>query len=445
MDSKKIILAISFIVFVIIIGIILTLLIIQKPQTDNVVPTNTIQTEPIQQEQPVTISKIKYFAIANCLQRYVQELNLNNSKYYEQDENGNEVKSVEDEYIKEEILKYISDEYIKENNITTKNIDQYVKTYNTNVFFIPTKMKCIQSGEDIERYIVQGYTEEVITYSNLQTINLVVNLDLNNKTFSIEPLSDTYKTIEDIKVKERKIAQIEEKTSNTFSYTNITDVYLIKQYLNTYKRLALASPEVAYKYLNKEYRDARFGSVENYKQYVEKNRNNIIPETLLKYKKYSDYDEYTQYIAITKSENYYIFREKDTMELEILLDTFTIAIPEYEEKYNEANNQQKTAYCIDRFIKILNSENYTLAYKLLATSFKNNYFKTQESFEQYAKQNLANKEVSSYVEFKNEGELYCTYSVTLQENGQDTNEVDKTFIVKLGEGTDFELSFNVDN
>ena len=135
------------------------------------------------------------------------------------------------------------------------------------------------------------------------------------------------------------------------------------------------------------------------------------------------------------------------MDLSILLDTYTIAIPEYEEKYEESNQAQKTAYCIDRFVKILNSENYTLAYKLLATSFKNNYFPTQESFEQYAKENLLGKTSVKYLEFKNEGELYCTYSVMLQEPMEDEqiseNAIEKTFILKLNEGTDFELSFNI--
>ncbi len=58
---------------------------------------------------------------------------------------------------------------------------------------------------------------------------------------------------------------------------------------------------------------------------------------------------------------------------------------------------------------------------------------------------MSKKKKVTYKVFENEANTYYTYSVTLKENDEDTNEIDTTFIVKLGEGTNFELSFSVDN
>ena len=39
------------------------------------------------------------------------------------------------------------------------------------------------------------------------------------------------------------------------------------------------------------------------------------------------------------------------MKYTVILDTYTIDLPEYIEKYNKANDQQKTAYCINKFMR----------------------------------------------------------------------------------------------
>lgn len=244
---------------------------------------------------------------------------------------------------------------------------------------------------------------------------------------------------------ERNYETIGSNKYNEIPYTSISDQQLCNIYLMDYRSNMINHPEDAYELLDEEYRESRFGDIEKYKEYIKKNEEKIFKMKLSKFKitKYKDGNRYT---CIDQYDNYYIFRETAIMKYSVILDTYTLDdLPEYVERYNKADEQKKTAYCVDRFIKALNDDNYKFAYSLLADSFKQKYFKTYQSFENYAKKNFAGKPKEAFSGFTNEGNVYNTISVTLSKSEDDvTDALTKTFIVKLGEGTKFELSFNVD-
>lgn len=221
---------------------------------------------------------------------------------------------------------------------------------------------------------------------------------------------------------------------NEVQYAYINDQQLCNIYLTDYKNKMLKNKEEeAYKVLDEEYKEKRFGNFENFKNYITKNEEKIYGIKLAKYE-VSQNKNGNRYICIDQYGNYYIFNETAIMQYSIILDTYTIDLPEYVEKYNASNPSEKVAFCVDKFIKNINAENYKLAYSMISEGFKNNYFKTLSSFEEYAKQNFLGKEIT-YNEIQNEADIYI-YKVDL--SGEERN-----FNVKLGEGTNFELSFNV--
>ena len=128
------------------------------------------------------------------------------------------------------------------------------------------------------------------------------------------------------------------------------------------------------------------------------------------------------------------------MNFSIILDTYTIDLPEFTEKYNSANENQKVALNIDKFMTAINAKDYKYAYNCLAGSFKNNYFKTEAEFENYAKANFYESNTVAYNTFETQGDLY-TYSVTITDT-KTANKKQKTFIMQLGEGTEFVMSFD---
>ena len=129
------------------------------------------------------------------------------------------------------------------------------------------------------------------------------------------------------------------------------------------------------------------------------------------------------------------------MQYTAILDTYTTDLPQYIEKYNQSNSTQKVAMCINRFISAIQNENYTYAYTMLSNGFKNNYFETQTQFENYIKGQIPKKAQITFDSIKSEGDLYM-YTVTLQ-TGNETQTITKTFVVRLRQGTDFEISFDV--
>lgn len=245
----------------------------------------------------------------------------------------------------------------------------------------------------------------------------------------------------DINLINQEISEKQEvKEANQFEYANISDDSMSIYYFNMCIEDLLYNKERGYKTLDEEYREKRFGNIDAFTNYVQQNKTELENAILQKYQKKS-YDNYTQYVLVDQYDNYYIIRETAVMQYSVVLDTYTIDLPEYIEKYNSSGEQQKVALCIDRIIKAVNDKNYKFAYSKLSEGFKNNYFKTEQSFESYIKQKLPNQYDVTYLNFGNEGNLY-TCKVRLTDSN--SNAIEKTFIVKLGEGTNFELSFNVE-
>lgn len=238
---------------------------------------------------------------------------------------------------------------------------------------------------------------------------------------------------------EKYYSEIEYTDYNEIYYAHISDMQMCNIYLLDYKNNAIYHTQDAYNSLDKEYRQKRFGSFENYQKYVQENAEKIFGIKLSKYQ-VKKYDDYNQYICIDQYGNYYVFNEIAIMKYTLALDTYTTELPQYVEQYNSSTKTQQVAMSIERFINAIYDENYAFAYSVLSSGFKENYFKTREKFETYIKQNFIKSKQISYGETRQEGEI-SIFTVTLgDENGQ---KLTKNFIVKLGEGTDFEISFEI--
>ena len=160
----------------------------------------------------------------------------------------------------------------------------------------------------------------------------------------------------------------------------------------------------------------------------------------MKYK-IDETEEYTQYTILDQNEDYYIFRETGVMEYRVILDTYTIDLPEFLEKYNTASEQEKVAMNINKFIEAINAKDYAYAYSKIADSFKENYFKTQKSFEDYIKTHFYERNTITFNNFKNQANTYI-YTTIITDKATNQRK-EQNFIVRLKEGTDFEMSFEV--
>ena len=174
--------------------------------------------------EPVT-DNISFFSVQNCIQGYLNTINLKSSSYYDNEDN----KVVTDNEIATDIYNLLSKEYIDENSITTSNVFNYIDKVEENLIFIPLKMNYIFL-QNMTKYAIYGFC---IDWDNnyVKDLYFIVNVDETNKTYSITPLNtEEYKSINDIKL-DRKEFTIENKDNiNDFVLQPITDQYLCQQY-----------------------------------------------------------------------------------------------------------------------------------------------------------------------------------------------------------------------
>jgi len=423
--------------------VLVSLLFVNKKEeseiTDSETPEN-IEVEIEEEVAEVLLERSDYFTVNTCIREYVNTLNIKNSKYYGYNEEGEYACVVGESEKKENIYNLLSNKYIKENNITINNIYSNINTLEKSMLFSVLDMKNLQNSK-LKTYAVHFIIQDMIDYSIIDEQYVVVNIDEKNLTFSIEPLDEEYRNIDEITINKFE-ETITKKENNIFTYPTMTNEDVVREYLSLYKKITLGSPKIMYNLLDEEYKDTRFGSLAKYKEYVEQNLQNIKTAMVDKYQ-IVEQDEYTQYIIIDKKGNYYIFNEKEVMNYSVILDTYTIDTPQFIEKYNSANAQGRMALNLQKFFDAIESNDYNYAYNCLSDGFKNNNFASLESFETYIKGICYSDLDIEYEAFEEKSGLY-TYKIRIT-NLDDSNPstIEKTFIMQLNEGTDFELSFNV--
>ena len=139
--------------------------------------------------EPV-IDNISFFTIQNCIQGYLNTINLKSSSYYD----NYDRQIVTNSEIENNIYNLLSEEYIKENAITTNNVFNYIDKVEKDLIFVPLKMNTLML-QNMTKYAVYGFC---IDWDNeyVKDLYFIVNVDDENKTYSITPLnSETYKSI----------------------------------------------------------------------------------------------------------------------------------------------------------------------------------------------------------------------------------------------------------
>ena len=152
---------------------------------------------------------------------------------------------------------------------------------------------------------------------------------------------------------------------------------------------------------------------------------------------------YDKYIIKDNYNNYYVILEKGFLDYTIMLDNYTVLDNDYIQKYNSLDNKSKAHTNIDMFIKMINTKDYQHAYEKLDNTFRANNFGTIENFIEYIKNNFYDNNILTVDGVEQKNDVYIL-NVTLSSNTSSiAEEMKKSFVIKLGENTDFTMSFNV--
>ena len=350
-------------------------------------------------------------------------------------------------YIKDKnataIMSLLDTEYIQENNLINNNILNFFAEYESvNSYFTKEiytqEINYMQDSLGEYEYIRGIIRKEGKEYY----IYILLTNDFSNATYNLKILDNKQfnETVKNNNLNQNINISIPVNEYNVMENSGAPQEKIASSYFEDYINAIKNSPEYAYNLLNEEYRTKRFGDVGNYVEYINEREAELINATVEKYAVYNQ-DGYTQYICLDNNGNYYIFNETVPMEYSVILDSYTIDIPQFLERYNTSNTQTKIALNINKFINGINDKNYNYSYSVLADSFKQNQFPTINDFENYAKTNFYEVNEVQYISLTQQGSNYV-YNIILKDKNSN-NQKNMTIVMKLGEETDFEMSFSI--
>lgn len=337
------------------------------------------------------------------------------------------------------IKEILDQQYIKEMSINDEAIkleqDKYKQnndTYNLNIEEIFES----DIAENIKIVLVNAKLND-------KDLQMMIKLDKSNNTYSIflGDYIEKYNYNQNMKKEDININTntIEANSYNSKIKINATETYIVSQYFSEYRTKMINDTKKAYELLNEKYRQQKYGSYEKFEEYIKNNQENILYASIDKYQ-ITEHDGAKEYVCVDTNGKYYIFMESNLTNYEVVLDTYTIDLPEFLEKYNKNSDEIKCGMNIQKLFDAINDGDYSYVYSKLDSTFKQNNFSNEEAFKRYAETYLKNKELK-FEKCEKDGQIYI-YNITLTEDNQNTET--KNFIMKLLENTDFVFSFNVE-
>lgn len=444
-NIKKIIIILVAILIMAIIALVVVLGIGNSSE-ENIPVANETETANLNQGKTLTPveSREDYYVVKDNVGKYYSYYSIlfNAGSYY----------ATEDEQIISQaetdnaqiLYNMLDTEYITAKGITADNLKTnlteigQVTAYINNMYVIP-------ETNNIDVYVVSGELKETVNATGTD-FELIVKLDKTNKTFSVMPqeyVTELYGNIVEGQSLDITVEQsIAINANNTYTEREITEETYLKDLFAEIRTELLNDYEEAYNHLDEEYRTQKFATLEDFSNFASGKAEEYRTMALAQYQ-VTEEDGYTQYLLVDQNGKYYIANETAVMKYTTLLDTYTVDLPQFTESYNSANDSRKAGLNLQKVVDAINNNDYEYVYNKLDETFRANNFPTLESFEQYIQNNLytsANVEFSNY---QNSGELHIFDATFTDKNNESSNAITKTFIVKLLEGTDFVMSFNV--
>ena len=331
------------------------------------------------------------------------------------------------------INKYFN--YIKENNETAINELGGNESYliQNDVRYV-VKEAYVTKNEHMSKYFIQG-TLSIANGNNSSTTQeeyLVLYLTSENKGYMLQKSSQE-EFVNRKPLEQNSKVEIYERTYNKFEYEYIDNAKQMDIYLEDYTFRIFYDTEKAYNLLNSEYRSKKFNEPSKFIQFLNEKKQQLKNIRIVQYnieetsgkKVYKGTDEYG---------NYYEIIENSYMNYEIILDNYTML------DYSNESDENKIKLSAEKFILMLNSADYTNAYNLLGTNFKETNFPTEQSFINYVKNNFYARNLVASKELNEDN----TCTVTIKDSvSTRANKMQKQFKITLGENMDFSIQFDV--
>lgn len=306
----------------------------------------------------------------------------------------------------------------------------------------------IYSRESIAKanYFVRGILRTIETNDEetLSEIYLKVDIDYTTNALQIsvinqemydQTIQDTETGVEDFSIELNEYNGFEPKSYSTEEICN--------KYLSDFIIKLKFDRELAFEFVDDEYKEQKFNNdLDTFNEYIDDNEDRIYNATIQSYLENIQGD-ITEYIILDTYNNYYTIESTGGLEYKIILDNYTIETEEFISAYEQATEQEKVTTNISKVVQWINTKDYAQIYNKLDQEFKQNNFPDLDTFETYIQEkffSFNNMEVQSIEKISDN--YICEVSLS-SGYGVAAEQITKTFIMQLKEGTDFVMSFTV--
>lgn len=436
----------NIIIIVATIGIIIILIIaniakkdtISKEEMNKIYSEVKENNEDVKDEKPIRTNRINtYVTVEETIKNYIENTKNQNVEL---------------------VMSVLNKEYISKNNINSNNLSSSTQQYKNITSYKNIEMY-EQNSEKFTAYYIKGQINDQ------GNVYFEIGVDVNNHTYDIMPITENEYTT--------KISQSEgERTIkrneyNSIEFKDYDNADIAKMYFDDYLKQMISNPEKAYNILDKQYRETKFENYNEFVQYINANREKLEltykMETLDNndFEKYSDYldfklqhsnlgikkysietyESYVQYTCQDAEGNYYIFSAQYPMDYSVVLDVYTTDTPYFKNMYSRSTDQNKAKLNLEKIQEALNNKDYKYIYSKLNATFKANNFATESQFESYMKDNFFDKNQITYNIVEKQGDAWLFNAKLNNANGKEQKGIN--LVVKLNEGTEFEMSFSI--
>ena len=344
--------------------------------------------------------------IKNCIQKYIDYID-------------------EEDY--KAIFNILDSEYKQKSQINIDNVNSKIEK-------ISGKYICKQ----IKKKELDINCSVFYVYGSLVSDNFRVNNDLNY-TVIIDYSNNTFSITNGINNEENS-KNIESNEYNEYEFNDYSEEDILREQFYNYKYTILNEAEDAFNMLDEEYRNKRFNnSIAEFNNYINEQKDKMETSSFMEYTEIDD----NKYVIEDNYNKQYVFCISDFYNYNVKLDVYTIAEDYFTNKYNALDDSSKAHTNVDVFIKMINSKDYKQAYNKLDESFRNNNFGSVDNFENYIKENFFENNYLEVNEIEQKGEYYVVKTTLMNNISSAADSMEKNFVVKLNEGTDFTISFEI--
>lgn len=457
-NKEKIILALIAIVIIAIaaIAVIVMHFKMKEITTSNFKKENSIEDEAVADgvgeanpneivEIPVRElnNSVEYINVKQCVDKYMSLLN-----YIGVTENNKT----------NEIYKLLDKQYIDEFGITVENLEQKIPkgnfTFNIDQIYVKDEEETLVINYWVIGDLIDNINKKAMNYQ------LIIRVDLETNAFSFIPYDYLQKYQpgeEGLKIKNNSI---ETNDYNEFPMNQFTEDKIANLLFNNFRLNLIYNKNKAYERMNQEYVNARFDTVQEMQQYI--NKLDVTNSTVVSYNVGKYDDNNTTYCVIDQNENVFVFNTRSLQDYTVMLDTYTFNIDEnFITPKNDNETTEKAMRILNKMESAVNDQNYKYLFDRLNQEFRTDKYQTKEALGNYLQAMLYEKNTFSLKGYtntiENNGVVIINADVYEKKN-RNTNasrmepieaghSEKKTisFIIQMKDDSNFEYSFSIES